>query len=418
MASSRPIETKIKAEIAGYDLRTSDGAANAVYVSFGRTVRVPDNGIEYPQLPDLGKIPLYSIRKYASKLSSDIVVKGGAFIPIRRSEAFWLNFHSHSEHPFAIKIYVDGINIISGETKSATQQNYKVNNCKQDYIVVPGQHWFDGIPNADGKVTQFPTAPVYSVIPPRNNSGSNVAQISCSDSSAGIQFEIIPTFLGTANKPERIFQIFLKFKKSHTLQVNSSMTLWDIKNRIHDLEGIPPYLQILIHAGRTLRPNHLTLSQFNIQKVESKLYLVPYMYQERLTEEKTILPEGLLHQPIHKDILAPQRYDRGNQGIVNVQLFDPKTFSKITEEEEPSNPPIADIYALKSPFSQFYGEQGGIWERIFDSIVAKGYDGLNEFQLVKTIENRSEAKIEHGAVELNEVDRQSKFVARVYLEAL
>ncbi|EDN97419.1 hypothetical protein SS1G_11944 [Sclerotinia sclerotiorum 1980 UF-70] len=298
MASSRPIETKIKAEIAGYDLRTSDGAANAVYVSFGRTVRVPDNGIEYPQLPDLGKIPLYSIRKYASKLSSDIVVKGGAFIPIRRSEAFWLNFHSHSEHPFAIKIYVDGINIISGETKSATQQNYKVNNCKQDYIVVPGQHWFDGIPNADGKVTQFPTAP------------------------------------------------------------------------------------------------------------ESKLYLVPYMYQERLTEEKTILPEGLLHQPIHKDILAPQRYDRGNQGIVNVQLFDPKTFSKITEEEEPSNPPIADIYALKSPFSQFYGEQGGIWERIFDSIVAKGYDGLNEFQLVKTIENRSEAKIEHGAVELNEVDRQ------------
>lgn len=126
------------------------------------------------------------------------------------------------------------------------------------------------------------------------------------------------------------------------------------------------------------------------------------MYQERLTEEKTILPEGLLHQPIHKDILAPQRYDRGNQGIVNVQLFDP----------------IADIYALKFPFSQFYGEQGGIWERIFDSIVAKGYDGLNEFQLVKTIENRSEAKIEHGAVELNEVDRQSKFVARVYLEAL
>ncbi|KAJ8063706.1 hypothetical protein OCU04_007571 [Sclerotinia nivalis] len=185
------------------------------------------------------------------------------------SEAFWLNFHSHSGQPFAIKIYVGGVNIISGENKSAThEQNYKVKNCKQDYIVVPGQQWLDGIPNPDGKVTQFPAAP-------KIGSGHSVeAQISSSDSLAGIQFEIIPTFIGTANNPHGGFEVFLKglTGKTHTLQVNSSMTFWDVKNRIRDLQGIPPYRQTLIYAGRTL-PNH------------SKLLLYPKVHKLNFANE-------------------------------------------------------------------------------------------------------------------------------------
>ncbi|KAF7876493.1 hypothetical protein EAF04_001583 [Stromatinia cepivora] len=329
------------------------------------------------------------------------------------SEAFWLNFHSHSGQPFAIKIYVGGVNIISGENKSAThEQEYKVKNCKQDYIAVPGQQWLDGIPNPDGKVTQFPAAPTIG-------SGYSVeAQISGSDSLAGIQFEIIPTFLGTVNNPDGGFQVLLKdlTGKTLTLQVNSSMTLWDVKNRIRDLQGIPPYKQTLIHAGWRL-PKHLTLSEFNIQK-ESTLHLIMFMYIQRKTEEKTIFPVGLCRQPIQKDILAPQRYDWANRGIVNVQLFDPETFRTITEENEPSTPIMADIYALRFPFSKHYGEQGSVWERILDSIVAKSHDGLDHFWETTGNKDRSDASVEHGVVELNEVDRQSDFVARGYLESL
>ncbi|KAJ8063707.1 hypothetical protein OCU04_007572 [Sclerotinia nivalis] len=142
------------------------------------------------------------------------------------------------------------------------------------------------------------------------------------------------------------------------------------------------------------------------------------MHIQRATEEKTISPVGLCRQPIQKDIFAPQRYDRENRGIVNVQLFDPETFCTITKEKEPSTPIMADIYALRFPFSKHYGEQGGIWELILDSIVAKRYDGLDELWGTTSNENRSDASIEHGVVELNEVDRQSDFVARRYLESL
>ncbi|RAL64768.1 hypothetical protein DID88_001799 [Monilinia fructigena] len=206
-------------------------------ISLRRTIRVPDNGMTYGLPPDLGPFPIYSVNKYMNNLPEIMVAKGGVFVPIHQREAMWINFTSY--HPFAVKVCVGGVNAVSGEytvesLAKSLRRKAKLDKGEsiQDYVVtgLNGQQWLDGVAKLDGKVMQF-------VATSAGNGYSVEAQITGADEVCGIQIEIIPSVIneGTSRK----FCVKTLTGKDIVLSIDAAMTVYELKMKICQIEGIP-----------------------------------------------------------------------------------------------------------------------------------------------------------------------------------
>lgn len=110
----------------------------------------------------------------------------------------WIKFNSNEK--FAIKIFVGGVNAISGvpigETTEEMQKRMKAaGKVEQDYVVVPEQPWLDGIAANDGTVKQF-------VAMPKGSGYSVEVQVTGEEKIGGMQFEVIPSILPKKGCPE------------------------------------------------------------------------------------------------------------------------------------------------------------------------------------------------------------------------
>ncbi len=124
-----------------------------VCISFQRTLRIPDDGTEYPLPAGLGKFPLRSVDDFADTLPAEWVKRGGVLMPMYQSEALWIRFSS--DYPCAIKIASGKINAISGEPWTPDlQQN------PQNYVILPKQPWLDGFSIGKGLIRQFVAMPL------------------------------------------------------------------------------------------------------------------------------------------------------------------------------------------------------------------------------------------------------------------
>lgn len=108
------------------------------------TLRIPDDGGEYPLPPSLGAMEIHRVDE------------GEFVVPMRRAEALWLSFGAPWWKPHVLKVGIGGIDAISGKTFSSQT----LMTDPQDYVVVPNQPWLDGINAGDGFIRQFVAVPL------------------------------------------------------------------------------------------------------------------------------------------------------------------------------------------------------------------------------------------------------------------
>ena len=123
-------------------------------IEFQRTLRIPDNGTDYPLPPGFGRFPLRHLDDYSARLPEAWVRRGGVITPMHQAEALWISFRSF-DYPFAVKVATGKICAITGD-----QWITHLNGDPQDYLVLPEQPWLDGYCVEKGLVPQFVAMPL------------------------------------------------------------------------------------------------------------------------------------------------------------------------------------------------------------------------------------------------------------------
>ena len=123
-------------------------------IQFQRTLRIPDDGLDYSLPPGMGSFPLRHLDDYARRVPEAWLRRGGVLMPMHQAEAMWINFDC-GEYPFAVKI-------ATGKTCALTGDGWMnhLNTDPQDYAVLPEQPWLDGYCVAKGIVRQFVAMPL------------------------------------------------------------------------------------------------------------------------------------------------------------------------------------------------------------------------------------------------------------------
>lgn len=283
----------------------------------------------------------------------------------------WIDFSCGDTQYYMIKIYVGGVNAISGysaietaATKLLRQQDMAAKKRMQDYVVVPSQPWLDGIANSNGTVRQFVAMPF--------GSGHSVEhQITGQDAAGGIQFEITPYAPQPVHRffvhPTPSYQsvdgpmLFVKTLTGKTLDINAlrTDTVNIIKYRIEEMEGIPNDQQRLIHRGIQLLDNY-SLEDYGIEK-GAVLHLVMRLrggggFQHQMS----IAAGGHIHQVIYTDKMGDEWLpDRTT--VFNVQVLNSAVYKAVTGRAPPTKPIDAKTYKKNGlPFFKMYEEPSGI----------------------------------------------------------
>jgi len=155
----------------------------ACAIEFQRTLRIPDDGKDYPLPPGFGTFPLRHLDDFAPRMPAQWLERGGVIMPMHQAEAMWINFGRRfyeQGYPCAVKIATGKINAVTGEPWTNG-----LNRDPQDYVVLPKQPWLDGYCVKKGVIRQF-------VAMPLGEGYSAEEQITGAAEHGGVQFVVYP----------------------------------------------------------------------------------------------------------------------------------------------------------------------------------------------------------------------------------
>jgi hypothetical protein len=211
-------------------------------INFQRTLRIPDDGNDYPLPPGLGSFPLHHIDDYTGQVPAAWLTHGGVMLPMHQSEAMWISFDSGyieehgTSYPFAVKIAAGKINAVTGK-----QWQNQLAADPQDYLVLPDQPWLDGFCVKKGIIRQF-------VAMPLGKGYTAEEQLTGAAEHGGLQIIVCPM-------RREVFE--RRFPKT-------------VNMRVSDTEDCVPYLSAC-HSGMGLAPGG---------KMRQEIYEDPFAVEE------------------------------------------------------------------------------------------------------------------------------------------
>lgn len=263
-------------------------------IDLQRTLRIPDDGKNYPLPPGLGRFPLRHIDDYARNIPDKWLQRGGIIMPMWQSEALWIHFDApyiperQTSYPFAIKIATGKINAVTGKSwERGLDRN------PQNYLAIPGQPWLDGYCVEKGIIRQFVAMPLgegYSV----------EEQITGQAELGGMQIEIFPM-------RAKIFE-----KRFPIQKFPSTAGFYEIECGA-----------VALCAG-----------------------------------EMGLAPGGRMRQEIYKDRFSIHDWDTEHSSRCFIHLVNSLAWHKITGQKPPSPPPTASQYTRAGyPWFDYYDDE-------------------------------------------------------------
>ncbi|MGC3956657.1 MAG: hypothetical protein QM813_01375 [Verrucomicrobiota bacterium] len=291
-----------------------------VIIDFQRTLRIPDDGKDYPLPPGLGSFPLRHIDDYSRNVPQNWLDRGGVLLPMWQTEALWLSFSSlhlrdrGTEYPFAIKIATGKISAITGEP----WQNGLSRN-PQNYLVAPEQPWLDGYCVEKGVIRQFVAMPLgqgYSV----------EEQLTGKAEFGGIQIEVFPM------RPEVFEKRFPKREIKH------------------------------FSAGTVHFCSRLSL--------------------EETAPSMGLAPGGRMRQEIYEDPFSIHDWDTEHRSRCFIHLVNSATWQHLTGQRPPTQPPTAQQYTNAGyPWFDYYDKE---LQALNGSATLAAVKSVSETMTVKT----------------------------------
>jgi hypothetical protein len=154
-------------------------------IEFQRTLRIPDDGKEYPLPPGFGTFPVRLVDDFKKRVPKDWVEHGGVMLPMSQAEAMWIRFIPNAVYRQGTSAYPMAVRVAAGKVNAVSGDPWRKKLHKGDYMVVPPQPWLDGFCVKKGKIRQFIAMPL--------GMGMTVEQqVTGEEEHGGVQIEIYP----------------------------------------------------------------------------------------------------------------------------------------------------------------------------------------------------------------------------------